>query len=421
MKLTHPPPFLERSGKVSLFIPGHYRRHLVTLPWQYPLETWQKRRVKLIPVKSGLSRHVVRFVESHSRRFAIKETTLLSARREFMRYADLARLEIPTLEPVGIVVRDEGVATVETRVGRLREEQSTGYLITALMERVVPDSLLFRRGFSTKNRNRIWDAVIRLFIQMHSRGVYWGDASLANMLIKFSKEEIPEMGYRTRLGAVLADAETVEIHHSLSDTLRLADVEFFLESMLWTEADLKASGLVRDPMMTQDDQQYLLTHYKERYAVEQEMQSFELVTHIDVDRLLGSFDVKGYGPLLLRHINEHKWYLSERRGREIPLVEAAEDWYREIFKPVCRLFNERGFVEYYPEKTASSLYVEIMEHKYLMSERQGSDVGLVAALEDFASRDDRHGPLGALLNSIVKELTQLLTPLTPTTKNIYLG
>jgi Domain of unknown function (DUF4032) len=420
-ELTALPTLIEGKADVSLFIPERYRRHLGALPWQYPLEMWQKRRVKMISVKSGLSRHVVRFVESHRRRFAIKETTLQSARREFMRYIELSKLEIPTLLPVGIVARNEGVVTVETHVGRLREEKSTGYLITALMEKVVPDSFLFRRGFSTKNRNRIWDAVIRLFIQMHSRGVYWGDASLANMLIKFSKEEIPELGYRTRLGAVLADAETLEIHHSLSDSLRHADVEFFLESMLWTEADLKASGRVRDPMMTQEDQQYLLTQYKEGYAVEQEMRSFELVTHIDVDKLLGNFDVKGYGPLLLRHINEHKWYLSERRGREITLVEAAEDWYREIFRPVCRLFNQHGLLGYFPDKTASSLYVEIMEHKYLMSEKERRDVGLVAALEDYAARDERQGPLSAFIGSILKELTQLLTPQTSGVKNIYLA
>ena len=100
------------------------------------------------------------------------------------------------------------------------------------MEKVIPDSFLFKRGFSHNNRRRIWDAIVRLFIQMHSRGVFWGDASLANMLIRFTTETIPELGYRTRLGAVLADAETAEIHPSISDSLRLADVEVFLESML---------------------------------------------------------------------------------------------------------------------------------------------------------------------------------------------
>ena len=191
--------------------------------------------------------------------------------------------------------------------------------MTQLMEKVIPDSYLFRRGFSKENRDRIWDVVIELFVQLHGNGVYWGDASLANMLIHFSTEIVPELGRRTRLQAVLADAETVEVRPSLSDSLRRADVDFFLESMLWTEADLQASGVTRDPVITREDQQYITTRYAERYAVAQEIRSFELVTHIDVDRLLGNFDAKGYGKLLLQHINEHKWYLSERHGKEVPL------------------------------------------------------------------------------------------------------
>jgi hypothetical protein len=412
---------MDEADDVRFFIPPDQLPALSGLPWRTPLEEWSERRVKIIPVKSGLSRHIVRFVETGRRRFAIKETTLTSAQKEFDNYRDLLKREIPTLLPVGIVVRDDGVRAVETTVGIQRQQLETGYLVTELMEKVIPDSHLYRRGFSTENRKRIWDAVIELFVRLHGSGVYWGDASLANMLIHFSAELVPELGRRTRLRAVLADAETVEVHPTISDSLRSADVEFFLESMLWTEADLRASGIVRDPMVTQEDQQYVRSSYQERFAVEQEIRSFELVTHIDVDRLLGNFDAKGYGRLLLQHINEHKWYISERSGREIQVREAAEDWYRTIFRPVCRVFNDYGLLEFFPEKTASSLYVEIMEHKYFMSQRERRDVGLVAALEDYASRFARQEPVHLTFGSIIKALTALLTGSESTRHNIYLA
>jgi hypothetical protein len=201
----------------------------------------------------------------------------------------------------------------------------------------------------------------------------------------------------------------------------MADIEFFLESMQWTEADLRASGVVRDPVLTQEDQHYILRAYNERYTVEMEMRSFELVTHMDVDKLLGNFDVKGYGRLLLQHIQEHKWYISERRGTEVPLFEAAEDWYREIFKPVCRIFNEHGVLEFFPDKTASSLYVEIMEHKYFMSERGKRDVGLVAALDDYAKRYSKLEPLHPTLRSIIKALTSLFKGQPLPLQNLYLA
>ena len=401
------PPHSGNSGTICISLPPDAHQCLSGLPWHAPLDTWQDHGVLLIPVKCGISRHVVRFVENQGRRFAIKETTSDSAMRELASYELLLRRNIPTIIPTGIVVRDDGKDVVHTSIGKQPESRVTGYLVTEVMENVVPDSLLFKRGFSTGNRRRIWDAVIRLFVELHSNGVYWGDASLANMLIHFRTESVPHLGPRTTLRAILADAETLEIHPTISDRLRLADVEFFLESMLWTEADLQASGVLRDPLVTLDDQRYLLQQYMEQYAINLEMQSFELVTRIDVDRLLGNFDVKGYGKLLLQHIQEHKWYLSERLGKEIPLTEAASDWYRTIFKPVCRIFTDYGLPDHVPDKTASSLYVEIMEHKYFMSQGQRRDVGLVAALEDYSKTFGEPEPLNGTLDSIVKALTML--------------
>jgi len=363
--------------------------------------------VRFVHVKSGLSRHVVRFVASGEDRFAVKETTVEIGRREFLNYSEVARRGIPTLTPVGVVVRDEGARTVRTRIGMQRQEVQTAYLVTRLMEKVIPDSFLFKRAFSRENRRRIWNAVIDLFVQLHANGIYWGDASLANMLIQFSTEHVPEVGHRTRLQAVLADAETVEIRSSLSERLRLADVELFLESMLWTEADVVASGVVRDPMLTQADQEYIIRHYRERYALDEEMRSFELLTHIDVDRVLGTFEFEGTGKLLLQHIQEHKWYLSERGGREVPLTTAAEDWYSRVFRPVCGVFHEHGMMDLFPERTAATLYVAIMEHKYFMSEREHRDVGLVPALEDYATRFSTHRKAPSVIGAIVGALTSL--------------
>jgi len=409
------------SARIRLAIPDEFAPALAGLPWDHRLEEWDHHKVRFVSVKSGLSRHIVRFVSSGGRSFAIKETTVEAAEREIASYRRLNELEIPTLMPVGIVERNEGRMRVATPVGVQLDTNSAGYLITEVMEKVIPDSHLFRRAFTRKNRNRIWDAVIHLFVNLHGSGVYWGDASLANMLIRFTTESIPEMGSRTTLGAVLADAETVEIHPSVSDSLRVADVDFFLESMLWTEADLRASGIVRDPMMTQEDREYLLTHYNERLALDREMRSFELVTQIDVDKMLGMIDVKGYGALLLKHINEHKWYLSEKEGKEVPLVESAHDWYSGVFKPVCRIFTAHGLGTLFPEKSASTLYVEIMEHKYLLSEQRKKDVGLVAAVEDYLGRFGKQGMAELSIPALVRALTALFSRFGPATQNLYVN
>ncbi len=412
------PPLVLEVENLRFFVPSELLTSLIVLPWLHPLESWHEHGVKLLEVKSGLSRHVVRFVQTDGHRYAIKETSLESAQREHETYVRLHEIGIHTLKPIGYVARNDGTEIIATKVGSQPQERHTGYLITELMEKVVPDSFLFRRGFSKENRKRIWDAVIRLFVEMHSSGVYWGDASLANMLINFMNEVEPELGYRTKLRAVLADAETVEIHRSITDSLRVADVEFFVESMQWMEADLKASGIVRDVVMSEEDQRFVIDTYNERYAVEQEKLSFELVTHIDVNKLLGDFDVRGYGKLLLKHIQEHKWYLSERQKHEVPLVEAAEDWYREIFQPVCQLFMQHQLPDFFPDRTAARLYVEIMEHKYFMSEKEKKDVGLVAATRSFVKKYAGEAP-PPMLGLILRELRLLFRRIPAPLQTMY--
>ncbi len=411
-------PVME-TGNLRFFVLPEKLAPLVSLPWQHPLEAWDDHRVKLLEVKSGLSRHVVRFVQLHGRSFAIKETSRETAMHEHDTYVRLQAMGIRTLTPVGVVERDDGAGVVDTHVGSQVYQRQTGYLITELMEKVVPDAFLYKRGFSKENRRRIWDAVITLFVEMHSKGVYWGDASLANMLIHFSNEVEPQLGYRTKLRAVLADAETVEIHPSLSESLRLADVEFFLESMLWMEADLKASGIVRESVITDQDQRMIIDTYQERYAVAQEMHSFELVTNIDVDSLLGDFDSKGYGTILLKHVNEHKWYMSEREGREVPLEDAAQHWYRDIFKPVCRLFNEYELSSFFPDKTAASLYVQIMDHKYYLSEQAKKDVGIAAATWDYVIRFAQPAISRRTVRSLIRELRALFRRLPAPLSALY--
>src|SRR5512140_3123346 len=77
------PPLFHEEDLVRFFIPPAFYPSLHRLPWTVPLEAWEAQSVRLIPVRSGLSRHIVRFVESGGSRFAIKETTLVAAQREF--------------------------------------------------------------------------------------------------------------------------------------------------------------------------------------------------------------------------------------------------------------------------------------------------------------------------------------------------
>lgn len=63
------------------------------LPWRTPLERWHEKKITIIPVKSGLSRHVVRFVKFDGRSIAVKETTLTGAEAELRNYRNSCAAE----------------------------------------------------------------------------------------------------------------------------------------------------------------------------------------------------------------------------------------------------------------------------------------------------------------------------------------
>jgi hypothetical protein len=357
---------------------------LQKLPWYKPLAEWTDRDAHSLKVKSGLSRHLVRFIRVRGMAFAIKETSAENAGREYNTYVQLRQMSVPALQAVGRVVREDRRVLTETRAASQAESDSTGYVVTRLLEYAIPDYYLFKRAFTNVSRRRIWDAIVRLFVQLHCKGVYWGDASLSNMMIVFAHERFPEIGIRTVLKAVLADAETVEIYPQVSERLRLSDVEYFLETMAWTEADAISSGLSRERLMTDADRHYIMNRYLDLFEVEREEQSFALITKIDVDAMLGPFGAKGQSKALLQHIYEHKWYLSERHGKEVLIEDAARDWYINVFKPVIHLFDEFSILDEFPDRTAASLYLDIMLHKYYLSEKFGKDVGLSAAFESYS-------------------------------------
>jgi len=68
------------------------------------------------------------------------------------------------------------------------------------------------------------------------------------------------------------------------------------------------------------------------------------------------------------------------------IEDAARDWYETVFKPVIRLFGEFKILDEFPDRTAASLYLDIMLHKYYLSEKVGRDVGLSVAFESYSKR-----------------------------------
>ena len=88
------------------------------------------------------------------------------------------------------------------------------------------------------HRDRLLDAMAFLLVDLHRNGVYWGDCSLANTLFRRDGD---------RIQAYLVDAETSEVHPSLSDGQRAYDAEILVENVAFGLADLAAMQDAPDP------------------------------------------------------------------------------------------------------------------------------------------------------------------------------
>ncbi len=375
--------------QIDYDVDERYLPALLLFPFEKNLEEWQAAGVTLHLMRRGNSRHQVIFVKSklssHPYKFAIKETTLEFARREIANYHKLRELGIQTLTPVGIVVRHEEDLAIETPAGIMYQENHTAYVVTLLEDAVLPESVLFGLRFQQDARKEIFDAIAELFAKCHAKNVYWGDASLDNLLIKFMREE-HTLGKRRKLVALLADAETTEITPSLSAQMKEADIEFFCESMLWLDEEFQRRGLQRDRLITLNDIAYLRERYNALTEIWNAHKRFDAITNFNSERHFGRFRKASYADTLLKHLEEHKWYLSERLKTPVSMREATLDWYANYFLPVQDLLKKSNFAEYFPDKTELEVYLGIMENKYYLSEQQKRDVGLSYAIQDFVKR-----------------------------------
>jgi uncharacterized ParB-like nuclease family protein len=90
---------------------------------------------------------------------------------------------------------------------------------------------------------------------------------------------------------------------------------------------------------------------------------------------------------LLRQITRHRQFLSEQSESDVPLKEAAEDWYNTICRPLTRIVEKSGLLDSFPGRTASDLYTYISVHQW---EREHSrtfgsmiDTSMAGSMEEF--------------------------------------
>ncbi|MGI8667125.1 MAG: DUF4032 domain-containing protein [Jatrophihabitans sp.] len=396
---------------------------LLDLPFDKPLAEWTDPRIVQVP--RGISRHVVRFIRAHNQIFAIKEATERYVLREHYLLRELAEASVPVVDAFGTVID--------------RSDHADHHLDGLLITRHLPYSLPYRSLFTERSlpdlRSRLLDALAQLFVRLHLTGFFWGDCSLSNTLFRRDAGS---------LAAYLVDAETSEMHPQLSRGQRMHDITIATENIAGELMDLQAGGYLSEADDPVETAQALQPRYEslwaeltadevypsgESYRIEERVRRLNSLgfdvseigirtedagrklrfeTHIvepghharRVYALTGLRVQENQARLILSDLARFRAKWIEGVEHDIPEDLAARRWLDEKFYGVLSMLP----VQLRKKLPDAELFHEISEHRWLMSEALGKDVGRQAAVEDYVAT-----VLSSLPDAGVRILTEPVT------------
>jgi Domain of unknown function (DUF4032)/Lipopolysaccharide kinase (Kdo/WaaP) family len=399
--------------------PASQAAGLLSLPWDQPLEEWHDDRI-LEVAHRGISRHVVRFVEVDGLVYALKEIDERLARREYRLLGELEAMGMPAVSVLGVCVERPDAG----------EHEQDAILVTRFLDYSMSYRYVFSHGHTQRATDKLVDAMVELLVRLHLAGLFWGDCSLSNTLFR------PDAG---SIGAYLVDAETAEMHPTLSDGQRRFDIEYAAERVGGELFDLQYGGLLpddvdpieiageiprryhalwdeltREELFRPDEQRYRVAERVDRLnELGFDVDEIELVTTADGTRmrvhtrvaesgrhrtklfaLTGLEVTENQARRMLNDVISYRAYLEQKEGRPVPETVAAHRWRSEIYDRVIGMVPEDLVDRLQP----AEVFHEILEHRWFLSEQEGTDVGTTAAA---------HSYVGGILPSAPSTLTVL--------------
>lgn len=398
--------------------PAEHAAGLLSLPWDQPLEDWTDERL-LEVAHRGISRHVVRFVEADGHVYALKEIDERLARREYRLLGRLEELGMPAVSALGVCVERPTVAG-EDGGGTPQD----AVLVTRFLDYSMSYRYVFSHGHTQRPTVQLIDAMVELLVRLHLAGLFWGDCSLSNTLFR------PNAG---GIAAYLVDAETAELHPSLTAGQRGFDIDYAAERVGGELFDLQAGGLLpddvdpvevagelprryhalweeltREELLQPDEQRYRVAERVDRInELGFDVDEIELKTTDDGVRLRVRTQVAETGRhrnrlyaltglevtenqarRLLNDLTSYRGYLEQKEGRSVPETVAGHRWRAEVYDKVMARIPESLADRLEP----AEIFHEILEHRWFLSERAGKDVGTTAAAKAYIDSVLPHTP-----------------------------
>jgi len=390
-----------------LNIEQEYCTDLENLPWDTPLIEWSDKQIKFLDIRKGISKHTVRFIKTKDFAFAIKQTNPISAYFESETFTRLLQKGIHTLIPAGYIFYKKDLFEINAE-----EKESLAFIVTILEAKSIPHSILFKWDFSDTSRKSIYKSAAELLANLHFNNIFWGDASLSNILIKFIKSKDDQGKSHTELKAFLSDSETIQILKHISDEYIKKDIKCFYDSMTTISKEFPKDDKIKSEVDLNNDKKYFKQEYQTHFELLNKIAEFERTTGLEIQKHFFKITDQYSIESILKQIEEHKWYLSEKSGIEIEITFAANEWIEKIYKPIIREFNKLKIFDYFPNTNSVKLYTDIMAHKYYLSIEKGEDIGIYSAIRSYSEKhsDKEESLLSKFIDKLLKRLAKIVPP-----------
>ncbi|MGV8908005.1 MAG: DUF4032 domain-containing protein [Propionicimonas sp.] len=412
------------------FLSSRPDSRLIPLPWEVPLAEWPIEYLVALP--RGISRHVVRFIRVGSSVYAAKEVIEDLAIHEFRLLSDLHRTDTPAVEPLAVVTG---------RVG-LDGEPLDPVLVTRHLEFSLPYRSLFAQGVRPDTVGRLLDAMVVLLARLHLVGFLWGDVSLSNILFRRDAGEF---------AAYLVDAETAEMHETLTKGQREHDLSIATTNLYGEFSDLEAGQLLDDSLDPLKLVESILARYRELWAeltgVEEfsDQEVFRIENRVRRLNALG-FDVAelsmetstdgsviriqpkvvdaGHHTRRLlrltgldveehqarRLLNDLDTFRARTNQGQFDEAVVAHQWLTECFQPVVTAVPP----ELRGKRESAQIYHEVLDYRWYASQRENREVPLLDATYGYIHDVLRALPDEAMTDTrAIGEDRQLANPFDP--------
>ena len=371
---------------------------ILELPWRVPLAEWNMPNVHRV---LGLHRHEVKLVEFPHASYVVKELPDELAQREYRLLRQIDEWRLPTVETVAVVTD---------------RAAGDGLIITRHLDYSLPyRSLLMGRGLDIPYLgDRLLDALVVLLVRIHLGGFFWGDCSLNNALFRRDAGA---------LQAYIIDVETAEWHETLTSGQRELDLMIATDNVAGGLLDLQAAGRLAegiDPIEVAlaitgrydqlwneilapstaelSDMGSLRDRLDRLHALGFAIEEMEVVSNEDDSpiKLIPKVVEHGYhaerlaeltglvagdnqARRMLQDIKRFAGTLQAESERHIPLNVAAVRWLDRVFEPVIAEIPD----ELLDRLQAAEIFHQLLEHKYIASERAGRELSMFDVLDEY--------------------------------------